>query len=185
MLVSLWNIAGSLAVAQLRHLPNFRIIRKHSCAFETLWDLTIRRLVRYWILLDCCDCSRGELVGYPAVVSQRRQIFDDFFVGRLDNIYIYIYIKKEGIIHNTVFWYATPKGPLRKSSWLNHNLTRTTQFCMLLPDSRHTTIMMTSSNGNIFRVTGPLCGEFTGYRWNPRTKASDAELWCFLWSAPE
>ena len=27
--------------------------------------------------------------------------------------------------------------------------------------------MMTSSNGNIFRVTGPLCGEFTGHRWNP------------------
>ena len=44
--------------------------------------------------------------------------------------------------------------------------------------------MMTSSNGNIFRVTGPLCGEFTGHRWIPRTKASDAELWCFLWSAP-
>ena len=25
--------------------------------------------------------------------------------------------------------------------------------------------MMASSNGNIFRVTGPLCGEFTGHRW--------------------
>ena len=25
-------------------------------------------------------------------------------------------------------------------------------------------IMMKSSNGNIFRVTGPLCGEFTGHR---------------------
>ena len=36
----------------------------------------------------------------------------------------------------------------------------------------------------LFRVTGPLCGEFTGDRWIPRTKASDAELWCFLWSAP-
>ena len=23
-------------------------------------------------------------------------------------------------------------------------------------------IIMTSSNGNIFRITGPLCGEFTG-----------------------
>ena len=46
-------------------------------------------------------------------------------------------------------------------------------------------IMMTSSNGNIVRVTGPLCGEFTGHRWIPRTKANDAELWCFLWSAPE
>ena len=33
---------------------------------------------------------------------------------------------------------------------------------------------MTSSNGNIFRVTGLLCGEFTGHRWIPRTKASDA-----------
>ena len=41
--------------------------------------------------------------------------------------------------------------------------------------------MMTSSNGNIFRVTGPLCGEFTGHRWIPRTKASDAELWSFCW----
>ena len=31
----------------------------------------------------------------------------------------------------------------------------------------------------------PLCGEFTGPRWIPRTKASDAELWCFLWSVSE
>ena len=45
-------------------------------------------------------------------------------------------------------------------------------------------LMMTSSNGNIFRVTGPLCGEFTGLQWIPRTKSSGAELWCFLWSAP-
>ena len=29
----------------------------------------------------------------------------------------------------------------------------------------------------------PLWGEFTGDRWIPLTKASDAELWCFLWSA--
>ena len=42
---------------------------------------------------------------------------------------------------------------------------------------------MTSSNGSIFRATGHLCGEFTGHRWIPRTKASDAELWCLLSSA--
>ena len=42
---------------------------------------------------------------------------------------------------------------------------------------------MTSSNRIIFRVTGHLCWEFTGDRWIPRTKASGAELWCFLWSA--
>ena len=46
-------------------------------------------------------------------------------------------------------------------------------------------IIMTSSNGNIFRVTGVLCGEFTGHRWIPRTKASKTGLWCFLWFEPE
>ena len=39
---------------------------------------------------------------------------------------------------------------------------------------------MTSSNGKIFHVTGPSWGESTGHRWIPLTKASDAELWCFL-----
>ena len=43
---------------------------------------------------------------------------------------------------------------------------------------------MTSSNGNSFHVTGLLCGEFTGDRWIPLTKASDAGLGCFRWSAP-
>ena len=46
-------------------------------------------------------------------------------------------------------------------------------------------VMLTSSNENIFRVTGPLCGEFTGDRWIPHTKATNAELWCFLWSVSE
>ena len=37
--------------------------------------------------------------------------------------------------------------------------------------------VMPSSNGNIFRDTGQ--------RWIPLTKASDAELGCFLWSVLE
>ena len=49
----------------------------------------------------------------------------------------------------------------------------------------HIVVMMTSSNANIFRVTGHLCGEFTGPRWIPCTKASDEGLWCFLWSESE
>ena len=48
-----------------------------------------------------------------------------------------------------------------------------------LPMCQNNKRMMTSSNGNIFRVTGPLCGEFTGHRWIPLTKASDAELLMF------
>ena len=42
--------------------------------------------------------------------------------------------------------------------------------------------MMTSSNGNIFRVTPFVRGIHQSI---PLTKASDAELWCFLWSEPE
>ena len=48
-----------------------------------------------------------------------------------------------------------------------------------LPLCLNNLYIMSSSNGNIFRVTGPLCGEFTGPRWIPRTKVSDAELWFF------
>ena len=59
---------------------------------------------------------------------------------------------------------------------------RNDTFTSLL--SSEDSYIMTSSNGNIFRVTGHLCGEFTGPRWIPHTKASDAELWCLLWSAP-
>ena len=40
--------------------------------------------------------------------------------------------------------------------------------------------MMTSSNGNIFRVTGPLCGEFTGHRSIPLTKAMTRSFYVFF-----
>ena len=43
-------------------------------------------------------------------------------------------------------------------------------------NARISIYMMTSSNGNVFRVTGHLCGEFTGDRWIPLTEASDVEL---------
>ena len=64
-----------------------------------------------------------------------------------------------------------------------HNYGMWSLIHALIPDTLNN--MMTSSNGNIFRVTGHLCGEFTGPRWIPHTKASDAEFWCFLWSTPK
>ena len=45
--------------------------------------------------------------------------------------------------------------------------------------------IMTSSNGNLFRVTDPLWGESTGHWWIPLPKASDALLRYFLWSVRE
>ena len=40
-------------------------------------------------------------------------------------------------------------------------------------------------NGNIFCVTGPLWGEYTGHRYIPLTKASGLEFGYFLWSAEQ
>ena len=42
--------------------------------------------------------------------------------------------------------------------------------------------MMPSSKGNISTLLGHCEGN---HRWIPLTKASDAGLWCFLWSALE
>ena len=94
-----------------------------------------------------------------------------------------------------------PNGPIDNKSTLvacsvpSHYLTQCwpgtpTHICSnrgrwIMKDNSSIDSMMTSSNGNIFRVTGHLCWEFTGPRWIPRTKARDAELWCFLWSASQ
>ena len=51
-------------------------------------------------------------------------------------------------------------------------------FILHSDDKRRSKVcMMTSSTGNIFFVTGHLCGEFSYHRWIPLTKASIAELW--------
>ena len=34
-------------------------------------------------------------------------------------------------------------------------------------------------------ISGPLWEESNGHQWIPFTKASDAEVWGFLWCAPE
>ena len=86
----------------------------------------------------------------------------------------------------TTYYGVTQTGPIIYI-WLSKfkSIARKCYVCNIFPHFIHADLaqpMMTSSNGNIFGVTGPLCREFTGHRWVPCTKASDAELWCFLWS---
>ena len=68
--------------------------------------------------------------------------------------------------------------------WIINISARFLMICILQYDVFLTNIdhhhLMTSSNGNIIRVTGHLCGEFNGLRWIPHTKANDVELWCFF-----
>ena len=75
--------------------------------------------------------------------------------------------------------------------WRHH---RVCQLKLLQAETWHTTYvttpskviilhMMTSSNGNIFRVTGPLWGESTGGGFTSQSQWRGAL--CFLWSASE
>ena len=48
--------------------------------------------------------------------------------------------------------------------------------------STYTSLIHDDIIKNIFRVTGLLCGEFTGHRWSPFKKARVDELSCFHWS---
>ena len=67
--------------------------------------------------------------------------------------------------------------------WRHHGMM--VADCNVACNATSSVIIMTSSNRNFFGVTDPLWGESTGHRWIPLTKASDAELWCFLGSTPE
>ena len=46
---------------------------------------------------------------------------------------------------------------------------------------KHPLTMITSSIGNIFRVTGHFCGEFTGYRWRGALTFSLISAWINGW----
>ena len=86
-------------------------------------------------------------------------------------------------VHNWLFL-----GPRVEPHLFGSHYTNRRHVCRTLAhreELKTRTTMMTSSNGNIFRVTGHLCGEFTGPRWIHHTMASDAELWCLLWSTSE
>ena len=63
--------------------------------------------------------------------------------------------------------------------WTNEIISLNIMRLLLIGAHKLSLFMMTSSNGNIFRVTDPLYAEFTGHRWTHRSKASDAEPWCF------
>ena len=121
--------------------------------------------------------------------------FSNVFFG-MENLEIWItfnWNKPKGRIHNksamvqVIAWWLTGFSLLLdlvachcEEWWLSSFVDIDMHF-----ENEYVKNMMTSSNGNIFCVTGPLWGESTGHRWIPLTKASDVQLWCFLWSAPE
>ena len=118
--------------------------------------------------------------GHYDVTVMEPRLSCDFYFSILEDSPYHVRCKIQAFWHNAVNWHINTFFPkiLAQDTPCLVRVHGFIIYCVLL-------CMMTSSNGNIFRVTGHLCGEFTGHRWNPRIKASDAEFWYLLWSAPE
>ena len=86
-----------------------------------------------------------------------------------------------------IYYFVTPTDSetywnYRKTIILNHcECSRTYRRLVILNSNEHDDVIKWKH----FPRYWPFVGDFTAHRWIPRTKASDAVLWCFLWSAPE
>ena len=68
---------------------------------------------------------------------------------------------------------------LQRASCVVRSYEKTSETAIVMP------VMIQVIKWKHFPRHWPLCGEFTGDQWIPRTKASDGEFWYFLWSASE
>ena len=104
-------------------------------------------------------------------------------------VYTFWIIILNYFLNQNINEYILTRGILSHSVWITFEIGRYVKVIIYSTYGMYTThsaaSMMTSSNANIFRVTGHLCGEIPGSPWILRTKASDAKLWCFLWFASE
>ena len=119
------------------------------------------------LLLPCrCHCSLDG--SNSAVESETKLVVRNKWIPR-----VWSWLEPDSIIGFSVWLNLTPKNRNVSFWWAYRFVVRSNirlfglSWCQWQQDK----IMMTSSNGNIFRVTGPLWGESTGHRWIPRTKA--------------
>ena len=121
---------------------------------------------RHHPLINCRVC-------YWKVTDQRIQSVGSrsrYHIFEIDNCPRHMHWWKSHI------WWTRFIGILSSKAIDNNFIVSNFNYCRLICYFTSHNIM-TSSNGNIFCDTGPLCGVFTGHQWIPRTKVSDAELW--------
>ena len=184
--------------------------RRASGSSDAAWAVTAYQLMRGEVagsldsLLDICQWRHGQPYRtFKALVSEinRRLLFwKGVYIEIISRIYLTPQVFYFGLFHFkcihavvlpfpidellTFFAFGNHQHPFAMNMAM-HQSTHNAHLTVQLLENNHSGATMTSSNGSIFRVTDSLCGEFTGHRWIPLTKASDAELWCFLWSVPE
>ena len=127
--------------------------------------VNIMRRLELLVQYDCPDASEVSTKVWvkPTGTKPRQNVTKHETVCKYLSLYIpfvvvYFYIVFNSVLHCYIFL----------SFYINHKTGKRSPIVIQLSWWRH-------QMETFFRVAGPLCGEFT----------CDAELWCFLWSAPE
>ena len=164
-------------------MPGWCVIqhRKNICKFA-FENLRFEIAYAYQSLLRTC---------FAAMAIKRASTFTRMLHDDCDIVVIYMkrkWVTSDSVISMLLHWYCQIVfccDIIIQFALKSFNISGGITPCVLHRTISLSQHMMTSSNRDIFRVTGHLCEEFTGHRWIPRTKASDAELWCFRWSVSE
>ena len=108
----------------------------------------------------CHDRNLGSGFDLSKTIPQRldpsSQSFSSDLSSGVENIFHFICHRET--FHFICHWKTLPGANLE---WRKKNMVNVDQAILWHQLNQCSHIMMTSSNGNIFRVTGPLCGEFT------------------------
>ena len=194
-LPALWYIDIPVICPQSFRRVKFVLIPSRFVQYQYLWNIAIQPSVscyNVWANSCCSGCSlQGENLSEIGLFNTQYQSFKtswDLVVRclahRPHKQRSRSSISWEVAILTTVGFQVIPDskrklGKILRNKYLISNIT--SEILMVQNNN-----MMTSSNGNIFRVTGHLCGEFTGPGEFPTQKpVTQTELWCFLWSASE
>ena len=120
----------------------------HLALVSCLTCWTVGLMTLFWpsLLAPCCPCRDHRT---PSTASQHRLLF----------------APAPYIFRSVEYYHKHSEMRDRKPGIVNDSL------CGKINQSHNDVIKWKH-----FRVTGHLCGEFTGHRWNPHTKASDAGL---------
>ena len=111
-----------------------------------------------WINQAVAQCYQNRTVSNIGQICawMYMSVYLLMFKAMFMNTYIYVY----------PYWFCNNTMFVVLSQWINYLMS---SIILDAENQAHigkaTALMMTSSNGNIFRVIGPLCGEFTGLRW--------------------
>ena len=131
--------------------------------------------VSYWVA--CSRLYKYYTRNMPYTIYTRFVVVLPIFIGFIWSIHTYISysfgITSTGDIISLLI-----------ASEITGKLYRFKTTKLTIFPGMHKSTMMTSSNGNLFCVTGHLCEEFTGHRWIPH-KGQWRGAWCSLWSASE